>query len=751
MAVIMTVLCLAAGAETSPAARTLKGYVRDAADGSPLTGVTVYMPEIFVYAVTDTNGYYFFKSLPARELTVQVSMVGHRTIARKVNVAVTDTANFQLSEESARLGEVVVTGTAGSVSERSTPLAVDHIDRAQLMATPSTNVIDALSRVPGMSEITTSGGISKPVIRGLGFNRLLVINDGVRQEGNQWGDEHGIEIDDGSVASAEVIKGPASLMYGADAMAGVIIMHDMPSVTSGTVKADVATQYHSNSGLFGATAGVRGSVGGWTMDGRFSTKMAHDYKNPYDGYVVGSRFRDDAAKFSLGYGGDRGYSRLKLSYYHLTPGMPEGGRAEHSSSYSKALPFQQVRHYKVVSANSFYALGGNIHAVIGYQQNRRQEYEESADEPGLDLMLHTLTYDARYSVTAARGLKLNTGVGGMWQRNVNKGSEFLIPSYALFDAGLYVTASYALQGWDFSGGTRADMRHLRGFALEDLFTPFSRSFYSVSGALGAIRHLSRAVDLKLNVSRGFRAPNLSELASNGVHEGTQQYMVGNTRLRPENNVQVDAGCDYSTDMLGIRLSAFANFIRHYIYSAATADAPREGVPVFGYTQGNARLLGGELSADFHPIEPLHIASAFSYVNGRLLHHDALTRYLPWMPAPRINSEVRYTLIHHSPVLQNTYLSASMDCYLRQNHYYKLNGTETATPSSTLFHLAAGTDIKAGRGHSLSLLLSLQNIFNRAWQSNMSRLKYIGGVNESNGRTGLYNEGRNFVIKLAYNL
>ena len=439
------------------------------------------------------------------------------------------------------LNEVVVTGVTGSTKLKNSPAPISVINNKTLRSTASTNLIDAISHEPGMSQLTTGSGISKPVIRGLGYNRIAVVHDGIRQEGQQWGDEHGIEIDAQDVNSVEILKGPASLMYGSDAMAGVLIFHSMPTLPLDEMSASLSTGYQTNNGMFDYSLNFAGNRKGVVWGLRYSDKKAHAYKNSYDGYVPNSQFKERAFSAMLGINRSWGHSHLMMRYYHLTPGIVEGERdattgelicsSDNVKTYAKALPFQQVYHYKVVSDNSFNLPKGNLRVLLGYQQNRRQEYEESAVDYSLYFRLHTLNYDVRYLTNELNGWKVSTGINGMWQKSENKGEEYLIPAYHLWDFGAYLTTSRESKRWSLSGGLRFDHRHLHSYALEEegsmRFMDFSRNFSGVTGSIGSVFHASNKLDIKLNVARGFRTPNMSELGSNGVHEGTIRYEIGN--------------------------------------------------------------------------------------------------------------------------------------------------------------------------------------------------------------------------------
>ena len=188
------------------------------------------------------------------------------------------------------ISEVVVTGVTGLSLIKETPLPFTYISKGEIQSTSSTNIIDAIAHQPGLAQITTGSGISKPVIRGLGFNRVTVVNDGIRQEGQQWGDEHGIEIDGQGVSSVEILKGPASLMYGSDAMAGVIIFHNDPTLPQGKMEANVSTGYQTNNGLIDYSLNFAGNKQSFMWNLRYSERMAHAYKNKYDGYATRKPF-----------------------------------------------------------------------------------------------------------------------------------------------------------------------------------------------------------------------------------------------------------------------------------------------------------------------------------------------------------------------------------------------------------------------------------------------------------------------------
>ena len=741
--ILLMLVCVSvpALAETTINKVVLNGRVTDAIDGQPVVGASIYFPQLKQGTVTNAEGNYTLKDLPAVKTTIQVTYVGHLTIIQSIDLRKTTKADFVLQENNAMLKEVVVTGLTGSTRADHSPAPISVVAPRVLQATPSTNIIDAVAHQPGVSQITTGGGISKPVIRGLGYNRIVTVNDGIRQEGQQWGDEHGIEVDAQSVHSVEILKGPATLMYGSDAMAGVLVLHEAPVLPQGTMALNIGSEYQTNNHLFDYTVDFAGNQKGLVWNWRWSEKDAGEYNNKVDGRVPGSQFHERALTGMLGINRGWGYSHLKLSYYHIKPGLVEGERNEDTGLLEPSEAFQKIDHYKAVLDNSFLLGNGSLKAVIGYQQNRRREFEE-ADELGLDFRLHTINYDVHYLQAADTDWQYAAGISGMWQHSENLGQEYLIPSYRLFDVGAFASVTRQFDNLTLSGGLRYDIRHLHSYEQEDdgelRFTDFTRNFSGLTGSIGAIYNITPKLNMRLNLSRGFRAPNLSELGSNGEHEGTFRYEIGNSQLSPENSWQLDLGLDYSSEIISTQLSLFANHIDNYIFLERLTSATEENL--YQYKQGTARLLGFEALVDIHPIEPLHFENSFSYVNARQLNQPEDSRWLPFTPAPRWNSDLRFDIIRDGRTLTNTFVSLGLECYLRQNNAHTAYGTETATPSYTLLNITAGTDIRWHNRTVASVYLSGTNLTNRAYQSHLSRLKYADGP-------GICNMGRSFGIKL----
>lgn len=780
---------------TLPDKTTLSGKITDKKTGEPVPGVTIYLPDLKTGASSDADGNYKIENLPTSVVTVQVSFVGYKLIAARLDLSAIKNKDFAMEESVAELNEVVVTGLSQAAEKNRTPTPITTISPIKLQQINSTNIIDAIATQPGISQVTTGSGISKPVIRGLGYNRVVVVNDGIRQEGQQWGDEHGIEVDEFSVSKVEILKGPASLSYGSDAMAGVINLITAPTLPDGKIMGNVLADYQTNNGLMGYSANIAGNKKGFIWDIRYSNKMAHAYQNKYDGYVYNSGFKENTLGGIIGLSKSWGYSHLHFSEYNFTPGIVEGERDDATGkfikpvavndstedvaiatdhdfkSYSALTPYQKIHHYKAVLNNSFIVGNGSLKIIAGWQQNQRQEYGNilAPNDYGLYFLLNTINYDVRYLFPEKNKFSVSIGTNGMHQQSQNKGTEFLVPEYNLFDVGVFAIVKKSFDKLDVSGGLRYDSRTEKG---EDLFlnengekvnntepgsyqqfTSFNSTFAGLSGSVGATYQFSEKVFTKLNLSRGFRAPNIAETGANGVHEGTSRYEIGDPKLKAESSLQGDYALGLNSGHITVEADLFYNAISNFIYTSklngvAGGDSIIDDIPVYKFMSGDADLLGGEISIDIHPhpLDWLHFENSFSYVQSTQRNQPDSTKYLPFTPAPKYSSELRATVKKLGGFLKNAYAEVGVDNYFTQDKFYAANGTETKTPGYTLINAGMGADITSKGKTLFSFFISANNLTDVAYQSHLSRLKYEA-ENNVTGRTGVYNMGRNISLKL----
>jgi iron complex outermembrane recepter protein len=766
---------------------TLTGKVTDIKTGEILPGTSIYFIDDKIGAIADAAGRYVLNNIPDGHHVVEISHAGYSTLVEHLELNSNTEKDFTLSSVVVENQGVIITGVSGATSIRKAPVPVTSIRKTALLQTPSSNIIDALSNVPGVSQLSTGPAISKPFIRGLGYNRVVIINEGVRQEGQQWGDEHGIEIDEMSVAKAEVVKGPASLMYGSDALAGVLNFITNIPVAEGVIKGNILSNYQSNNGLIGINGSIAGNKNGFNWNLYGTHKSAGDYQNKYDGKVLNSRFHERNFGGYIGINKSWGYSHLIFSRYNQRLGLVEGDRDNVTGKFilfagspieriatdadlnSRKLfvPQQRVQHNKLVLDNNFAIKKSRLKINIAYQNNLRQEFgnPEDPEEKELFFDLKTINYNVQWQLPEMKEWHTTIGVNGMQQRNENKGAEVLIPEYNLFDIGAFVYIQRFFKKGTLSGGLRFDNRSIEadGFSEGTIvkFVPFTRKFSNVSGSIGVSYEPTDAVTVKANIARGFRAPALAELASNGTHEGTNRYEYGSQNLKSETSLQMDGGIELNYEHFNISISAFYNRMTDFIFyrklesvlgGDSLVNVDGEDIQAFQFNQNDAKLSGLELSFDIHPhpFDWLHFQNNFSFVRGRfdnMIDGDKTgSDNIPLIPAPRWNSELRADFKKAGNLFKNLYAKVELSKTFAQHNYFTGYNTETATGGYTLLNAGFGSDINNKKKTLFSFYFGVTNIADAAYQNHLSRLKYAV-ENMVTGRTGVFNTGHNFSVKL----
>jgi len=794
-----------------PGTGSLSGKVTDKT-GSPLSGATIYIPDLKLGVVADTSGYYHFNSLPSGKYLIEVHSIGFKTFTRTVVVSGPVTADFSLTDAYVEESAVVVTGLSKATQIKRNPVPIVSISHDYLATNLSTNAIDAIAKIPGIRAVTTGPNISKPFIRGLGYNRILTLYDGIRQEGQQWGDEHGIEVDQYGVDRVEVIKGPASLSFGSDALAGVVNLIPTQPAPEGKMIGDLILDYQTNNKFLGGSAMLGSTKNGLEWMARISHKQAVDYKDRIDGRVFGTAFNETDAGASLGLHRKWGYSHLDFVLFDDLQEIPDGSRDSATRRFTRQLSeadtvreivsnadlnsykmeklHQHVQHYRIYSGNSF-TLGdaGRLQVNLGFQRSVRREFSHPVlnDIPGLYLQLNSVTYDVKYFLPEFDNWNITAGLNGMYEtNNSTDGTEFVIPSYHQFDIGPFLLAKRSFDKLDISGGVRFDSRAFNNFSLytrpdpvtgfdkpvsgadtagaNPQFTSLKKTFSGVSASLGATYNFSDHFSVKANLARGFRAPNISEISANGVHPGTGIYQLGNPDFKPEFSMQEDIGFVYSSHYVVMTLDLFNNFISNYIYNqklttAAGVDSmDGSGDTYFRYVASRAQLNGGEFSIDIHPVKELHFENSFSLVYGtnkgaqpKSLGDSA--KYLPFIPPAHGLSELRWEFGSKTSRLSHAFVKVQMEYSAAQNKVMLAYNTETPTAGYTLFNAGVGARLADKKGKTIvNVYLMGNNLFNTAYYDHLSRLKYFYfSPTDRNPTHGIYNMGRNISLKLDFPL
>jgi iron complex outermembrane receptor protein len=660
--------------------QTLSGTVTDKADTSSLPGVTVSIPDLRIGTATDIKGKYILNHIPKGSYLVSFSYVGYKTFTVMVDFSKTSKLNVQMAVSSIETGEVVITGVTRATEIKRDPVPMVAVGKNYIdQHSASGNVIDEIANLPGVSAVTTGPNISKPFIHGLGYNRVVTAEDGIRQEGQQWGDEHGIEVDQNSIDRVEVIKGPASLSFGSDAIGGVVNLLTSPPVEQGKILGDFQGIYGTNNGLINGSFKLQGNNNGFVWGTVISEKAAKDYQDQHDGRVYATNFNEKDARVMFGLNKSWGYSYLNASAFDDLQAIPDGSRdslrrftyqnteadvlprpfvpTSVLNSYSLPALHQNVQLYRIYD-NSDFIIGNGNHLIVnlGYQYSHRREYTHptTPDTPGLNLQLTTYTYDFKYNFNIAKDYETSVGVNGMYQENtLGYSTDFPIPAYHQFDIGPFFVVKKSFGKLDLSGGARYDTRSFHGQSayvdtgkqfypnlytgpnptttpnVMQQFSALNKTFSGASGSFGATYNFSDQFLLKGNIARGFRAPSIAELSANGPDPGSQIYHVGNPDFKPEFDVQEDIGAFLTLENVTASVELFNNNIQNYIFQEQilNADGSPERVnedgqsetdgqySKFTYVQTKARINGGEFSLDIHPWPWLHFENEATLTYG----------------------------------------------------------------------------------------------------------------------------------------
>lgn len=764
----------------------IKGRVNANNQQGQVIGANVYFHELKKGAISAEDGTYEISNLPKGLFIIQVKYIGYEQIIKSINLTRDTLIDFNLKETIFEMHEIVTTGIGRSTELKLSPVSIKSIDKNYLNVHSATNLVDALKAVPGVSQITTGVAIAKPVIRGLGYNRVLTLVDGIRQEGQQWGDEHGIEVDEYGVDRIEIVKGPGSLVYGSDGLAGVINFISPSVMPQDKSEINYAANYQSNNQLLANSISTSGSKKSFNWNIRATDKSASDYKNAADGKVYNSGFNEQDFSAMFGINKSWGYSQISFSRFNQQLALVEGDRDSTGAFVTSTLnqintPYQKIGHQKITSSTLWILGNAKLNIDLALQNNKRREFAnpDLPNNAALYFNLTSFNYTAKLSFQTINKWQLTTGFNGMLQSNRNQGEEFLIPAYQQNDIGLFLTSEKFIKpNLLFSYGARIDHRSLATdkLVLDQFgipltidtgvyfvkFNPLSKQTINFSAAAGLSYQYSNKSNFKINLSRGFRAAAVSELASNGIHEGSFRYELGNENLKSEYNHQLDFVYNYTSEHLNIEVSPFANFINNYIFiekitSVEGRDSTiNSGDPanVFKFKQSNAFLYGSEIFVDFHPhpIDWLHIENSFSFVNAIKINSTDSTRYLPFVPPAHYRVDVRAQTKLIGKSIKNAFVKFSVDHYFAQNKVYTAYGTEQATPAYTLIGAGIGADLLLSKQQTspIKLLLNIENLTDVIYQSHLSRLKYAP-INPLSGRQGVFNMGRNLSIKLIYTI
>ncbi|HET6764726.1 MAG TPA: TonB-dependent receptor [Longimicrobiaceae bacterium] len=727
------------------AADSLRGLVTDER-GAPLAGVDVSVVELQIRTRTDAAGAYAFAALPAGAYTLHYRLPGFAPVTRRVQPGSVP-ERVALAVSTVDLPAVTVTADRG-VQTGASVLSVATVGEERLRTSTSVSLAHTLESVPGVRTLSTGEQVGKPVIRGFSGSRVLVLSDGLRLEDYSWSDEDAPSVDARLAQRVEVVRGPASLLYGPDAEGGVVnvIPEALPDALNGAsfTRAGAEAYFASNNtegGLVLRAEGARGGLG-WRATG--IGRLAEDFRTPL-GKVENTGFGAVSGELAGGFRGTWGsvtgrYTRYGGEFKLLEADAersgtqpaegeeegPERKLADDRVQVSAVLPWHGLR-------------------VEPRAQWQRHSLIEVADEvngsgtpvPGqesvqFDLLLNTLSLDLLAHHGDANALQGTVGVSGMMQHSDTRGPVPLVPDARVGNAALFAVEQRAFGRVRLLAGARGDVHSLDADANTTLaLGDESRSYRAFTFNTGAVVDLGAGLSLRGNVGQAWRAPNLFELFANGPRLGEARYDIGSADLRTERNLSVEAGLRWQRARFAAEVEGYRNGVHDYLYAAPTAET-RDGLRVYRYRQTDARLWGAEASAELQATRALLLRAAADMVRGE---DRVAGTPLPLMPPPRalLRAELRPFAAAGRP---GAIAWAEVQGVARQTRHAD---EELAPAAYALLDLGGGAETRAA-GRRVRLDVQVSNLLDTEYRSFLSRYKEFAA-----------NPGRSVVLRAATGL
>lgn len=779
--VILFIFYIAGQAVRAQTGLTLNGKLRDKTSGEAITEAHVYLHELELGQISASDGHFTFKGLKPGSYHLHITMLGY--MPRVVDVSISanlDLGYIELQKSNSELRAVDIEDSRFRTTKEETAQSVTVINREFIEKNPGSSFAGILAKVPGVQAVTTGTGVAKPLIRGLGFNRVAVAEYGLKQEGQQWGADHGLEIDQFNVDRVEIIKGPGSLLYGSDAISGIINIRPVLAIKPNLLQAGVLFTYRSNNDLFGYSAHAGFQKKGILFKVRFSGQDYADYRVPADDFTYNSfilpienrRLKNTAgrernASLTLGLTKNWGFSTITLSYYDLKAGFFPGAHgipnvndlAADESVRNMDLPSQRVQHLKVIS-NSNIKIGKHwLEADLGYQNNYRNEFSAPhthgmAPMPEgnkeLSFMLQTLSGNIKFHHKLGKKLNAIYGLNGQYRDNKTGGYSFLIPEFREYGLGAYAFVKYDLKpGQVMTAGIRYDYAHVKAIShsqvmyqngnsigLQRLSPDIDRSFGNVSGALGFSLSPDEKINIKINLGSSYRLPTAVELTANGIHHGSLRHERGDSSLKSERGLQFDFSLNAEGKKIDFSVSPFFNYFFDFIYlnpSAEFSPLPEAGL-LWKYEQSDGLHTGLEFLVDYHPIEGLHLNAGAQFV---YTYSTETGYHFPMIPPAGGHAEIEYEYDLPGKFMGQSYLGLETRWAAPQ---FLTARNEETTPGYGILNINLGTEMHLLK-QPLKLRFSVQNLLNTKYFNHLSNWR----------RIGLPEPGRNFMLSLIFPL
>ncbi|MFW6275694.1 MAG: TonB-dependent receptor, partial [bacterium] len=618
----------------------IKGKVTDKTNGEVLPFASVYLPEQNKGTLTDENGEFEMSNLPGGEYKIQFSYIGYKTIIKTITPDKPEMfLNIELEPSVLQAEEVVISGGRHS-TQHENAMKIELIQSKEIAAAGTPTFTEAIAKIPGVDMISKGTGVAKPVIRGLSMTNILMLNNGVKMENFQFSENHPFIIDEFGVDQIEIIKGPASLLYGSDAVGGVInVLKEKPAPV-GKILGDFNTQYHSNTEGVVSNVGVKGSSEHLFWGIRAGVKSHTDYKDGNGDYVPNTRFNENSFKANIGMNKTFGLFRLYYDYNQPKLGMCVGNAVPLTTVNGREnkIWYQDLTNHVISSRNSLFLGKYKVDLNAAYQMNNRrlQTDENMPAFEMVDMDLNTFSYEVKTYLPSTENSEYIIGLQGANKTNRNHEA----PDRVLPDADVNDLSAFGLAQHTFidklktQAGIRYDYRSI-STEVETNNEAVDKNYGNLSASMGATYKVKENFLLRANIASAYRTPNIAELTQNGMHGA--RYEQGNPDLASQRNYEADISAHYHSNFVMVDISGFYNHVNDYIFIAPTNDTIQSGDKIFRYSQTNAALYGGELSIDVLPVNWLNLKTSYAYLIGK--QEDG--NYLPFIPQNKLRFEMKF--------------------------------------------------------------------------------------------------------------
>jgi len=693
--------------------------VIDKSDKKPVAFADVYFPDSNTGTTTNIDGVFVVKNFTSTKVKVQISFIGYKTLVTHIDASKN---NIVLKLETSHIAlEDVVISVPGGKLQSENVVAIENRKLKDIYSSSPINLSGAIAEISGVDNITVGASVGKPVIRGLTGNRILTYSQGIRVENQQWGANHGLGVSDIGIESVEIIKGPASLLYGSDALAGVIYFVDERYAKQNSIEGSVFSKYFSNNNQINNQFGIKFNKEKFSFNAFGGSNTASDYKLPSNKNIYNTRFEDKNLKFSVGFVDNNWISNLRYTYFENTYGIVAKDSIYDSNSQKEIeVPFVNLTTNSFSFDNTLFINDSKINLIFGYSNDNRKAHKTDFNYPNLNMKLETFTYNTKwYSPQINDNLSIIIGSQGMYQSNGNTGLAMVIPNYSTKDIGIFSLINYTSGEFNIQGGLRGDYRKIdsdeKNIGEIVIFPKFSNDYKSLNYSLGTAYNINN-ISLRANLSSGFRAPNSAELLSYGALGGANRYVRGNENLVSEFSNQFDIGFNCTNDHLNFSINPFFNKINNYIF-LTPKDELINDIPVYEYEQKDAILYGGEVGIHYHPhrFHWLHIRSDISTVFAE----DTQGNSLALIPSTRLNNTIRVQFSQKRTFRVKSIFVQSIYKF-NQN---RIGQFETETPSYNLINAGAEFQIK-NKNYSFLIEAGAKNILNTKYIDHLSSLKYL---------------------------